>query len=285
MIKAKKFSIGKIDENTLNEDAAHIGDSFMAVSDGAGGGGLFAEKWSQYLLQHLPNQPITTASELDSWVDGIWQPFYDECEAAAKLSGGLTLQKFYDEGSFATLAAVWQVSDTQFKWLTYGDSVVFHYHKDTDLLEYSISGLTEFNNPPFLINFLDKINPQGVKTGEFVVSGDSVVFAATDALSHYILMMYMLSHKDLYVNNLEQAIKAATKNSNYILAASSLSKIDFYNDVIKKLFLSDCNLTRHLTRLYKDGVLALDDYSVVVMSSFTILSSYTPTPDTLKSLN
>ena len=39
MIKAKKFSIGKIGENTINEDAAHIGDSFMAVSDGAGGGG------------------------------------------------------------------------------------------------------------------------------------------------------------------------------------------------------------------------------------------------------
>lgn len=264
MIKAKKFSIGKIGENTLNEDAAHIGDSFMAVSDGAGGGGLFAEKWSQYLLQHLPNQPITTADELDSWVDGIWQPFYDECEVSAKNLGGLTLQKFYDEGSFATLAAVWQVSDTQFKWLTYGDSVVFHYRKDTDILEYSISGLTAFNDAPFLINFLDKINPQGVNTGSFEISSDSVLIVATDALSHYILMMYMLSHKDLYANELQRAIKSATKNSNFILAASSLPKIDFYTDVIKKLFLSDYNLKRHLTKLYKDGLLALDDYSVVV---------------------
>lgn len=122
----------------------------------------------------------------------------------------------------------------------------------------------EFNNQPFLLNYLDKINPQGVRTGSFEIGSDSVLIVATDALSHYILMMYMLSHKDLYANELERAIKASTKNSNYILAASSLPKIDFYNDVIKKLFLSDCNLKRHLTRLYKEGGLALDDYSVVV---------------------
>ena len=33
--------------------------------------------------------------------------------------------------------------------------------------------------------------------------------------------------------------------------------------VIKKLFLSDYNLTRHLARLYKDGLITLDDYSFV----------------------
>ncbi|MCR5455674.1 MAG: hypothetical protein K6F33_11870 [Bacteroidales bacterium] len=42
---------------------------------------------------------------------------------------------------------------------------------------------------------------------------------------------------------------------------------DFYTDVIKKIFLSDYNLTRHLTRLYKDGLIALDDYSVVEIGS------------------
>ena len=258
------FTLGKIGENAVNEDSVLLTDNFLAVSDGAGGGGLFAEKWSRYLLVKLPKTPLTSADDLDNWIDGIWQPFYDECEAAAKQQGGLTLQKFYDEGSFATLAAVWKVSDTQCKWLTYGDSVVFCYNKKTDVLEYSISGLVEFNNPPYLINFLDKIKPEGVKTGSFEISNDSVLIVASDALSHYILMMYMLSHKDLYANELQRAIKSATKNSNFILAASSLTKIDFNNDVIKKLFLSDYNLTRHLTRLYKDGLLALDDYSVVV---------------------
>lgn len=130
-------------------------------------------------------------------------------------------------------------------------------------MEYSISGLMEFNNPPYLINFLDTIKPDGVKTGSFEISNDSVLIVATDGLSHYILMMYMLAHSDLYAAELSQALSAATKNSNYIRAAQSLQKIDFYTDIIKKLFLSDYNLTRHLTRLYKDGLIALDDYSVV----------------------
>ena len=259
----KIFTLGKIGENSVNEDAALLTDEFLAVSDGAGGGGLYAEKWSRYLLDKLPKTPLTSADDLDNWIDGIWQPFYDECEAAAKQQGGLTLQKFYDEGSFATLSAVWKVSDTQYKWLTYGDSVVFHYNKETGVLEYSISGLKEFNNPPYLINFLDKIKPEGVKTGSFEISNDSVLIVATDALSHYILMMYMLTHSDLYAAELNQALSAATKNSNFIRAAQSLQKIDFYTDVINKLFLSDYNLTRHLARLYKDGLIAFDDYSMV----------------------
>ena len=141
--------------------------------------------------------------------------------------------------------------------------MVFHYNKKTDVLEYSISGLAEFNNPPYLINFLDKIKPEGVKTGSFEISNDSVLIVASDALSHYILMMYMLEHSDLYAEELNLALSASTKNSNYIRAAQSLPKIDFYTDVIKKLFLSDYNLTRNLTRLYKNGLIALDDYSVV----------------------
>jgi hypothetical protein len=214
-------------------------------------------------LDKLPKTPLTSADDLDNWIDGIWQPFYDECETAAKQQGGLTLQKFYDEGSFATLAAVWKVSDSQYKWLTYGDSVVFHYNKKTDVLEYSISGLVEFNNPPYLINFLDKIKPDGVKTGSFEISNDSVLIVATDALSHYILMRYMLSHNALYAAELQSAAVAATKNSNFLHAAMSLPVLDFYSDVVKKLFLSDWNLTKHLEKLYRNKLIALDDYSVV----------------------
>jgi hypothetical protein len=261
----KIFTLGKIGENSVNEDAALLTDEVLAVSDGAGGGGLYAEKWSRYLLDKLPKTPLTSADDLDNWIDGIWQPFYDECEAAAKQQGGLTLQKFYDEGSFATLAAVWKVSDTQCKWLTYGDSVVFYYNKKNDVLEYSISGLMEFNNPPYLINFLDKIKPEGVKTGSFEISNDSVLIVASDALSHYILMMYMLTHCDLYAEELNRALSASTKNSNYIRAAQSLPKIDFYTDVVKKLFLSDYHLTKHLEKLYRDKLIALDDYSVAAI--------------------
>lgn len=43
-------STHKFEKNTLNEDAAIAKKNMIAVSDGAGGGGVFADRWSKYLL-------------------------------------------------------------------------------------------------------------------------------------------------------------------------------------------------------------------------------------------
>lgn len=43
-------SIGKPEQGCINEDAVIARENIIAVSDGAGGGGLFAERWSKYLL-------------------------------------------------------------------------------------------------------------------------------------------------------------------------------------------------------------------------------------------
>ena len=97
-MKAKGVSISKFEDGVLNEDAVRANPNFIAVSDGAGGGGVFAERWSHYLIYNLPNVPITTFEELDSWIDGIWEQFYNECETwAQKQQDGLFLKKFYDE--------------------------------------------------------------------------------------------------------------------------------------------------------------------------------------------
>ena len=44
--------------NPFNEDAVKATSEWIAVSDGAGGGGVFADKWSQYLIDHIPDEPI-----------------------------------------------------------------------------------------------------------------------------------------------------------------------------------------------------------------------------------
>ena len=126
----KKFatSIGKPEQGCINEDAVLAQENIIAVSDGAGGGGLFAERWSAYLLNHLPATPISNADDLDAWIGDIWEPYYNQCETDARKLGGLSLDKFYDEGSFATLVAVWRLSDTECQWMSYGDSVAFHYN-------------------------------------------------------------------------------------------------------------------------------------------------------------
>ena len=123
----RAISLAKFEEGIINEDAAIAKKEAIAVSDGAGGGGVFADLWSKYLVEHLPDKPIKNYKAFDKWIDGIWEPFYNDCEEKAKAEGGMFLNKFYDEGSFATLVAVWKNG----QWVSYGDSVAFCYNRKT----------------------------------------------------------------------------------------------------------------------------------------------------------
>lgn len=259
----RALSLGKIGENLVNEDAAIAKESLIAVSDGAGGGGVFADLWSRYLVEHLPDEPIGVFPAFDKWIDSIWEPFYNDCEEKAKAEGGMLLNKFYDEGSFATLVAVWKNG----QWISYGDSVAFCYDKKTGGLQHSFGRIADFNNPPYLVNCKDPLNEQGFKSGQFDVHPDSMIFAASDALAHYILMMYELANKDKYLEELQEALDAQTKNSSYIRTAVRIKKIDFEKDVLKKMVESKNagNIRRHLQSLRRNGLVAHDDYSLVIL--------------------
>ena len=246
-----------------NEDAVKATPKWIAVSDGAGGGGVFANLWSKYLVEHLPDKPIKSFKSFDNWIDGIWEPFYNDCEKKAQKEGGMLLNKFYDEGSFATLVAVWDTG----QWISYGDSVAFCYNRKTGLLQHSFTRLADFNKPPYLINCKDPLNRKGFRHGKFEIDDDCMVFAASDALAHYILLRYMVANKDRFTDELSEAIKAQTKNSNFIKTALRLRKRDFAKDVIQKL--DSCRykilLGTHIERLKKMGFIGYDDYSLAIL--------------------
>lgn len=258
----RAISIAKFEEGITNEDAAIARKDVIAVSDGAGGGGVFAERWSQYLVGHLPDKAIKNFKIFDKWVDGIWEPFYNEHEEIAKKEGGMFLNKFYDEGSFATLVAVWKSG----MWVSYGDSVAFCYNRKAKELQHSFTRLVDFNSSPYLINCKDPLDENGFRCGKFDADDDSVVFAASDTLAHYILMMYEVAYKNRFAEELQDAINAQTKNSNFIKAAMSIDRLDFEKDVIEKL--RKCPtwpiLKSHIKGLKKKGLIGHDDYSLVM---------------------
>lgn len=143
-----RVSIGK--DNLLNEDSIIADSTRIAVSDGAGGGGLFADRWSAYLLNKLPPNPIHSFEVLDEWVESIWESFYSQYEAIAKSLGAVELNKFYDEGSLATLAVLW-LNGNGVEWMSYGDSAVFCYDFKSKELLSNIVNPQLFNETPFLI--------------------------------------------------------------------------------------------------------------------------------------
>lgn len=263
MKRFRSISIGKLNEDTVCEDSSISSPSLIAVSDGAGGGGLFAERWSKYLLDNLPDNPFESAEQLDLWVGSIWEPFYEMCEKDAKRMNGMSLRKFYEEGSYATLAAAW-IDNGVAKWITYGDSVVFHYRTTSDELEWSHMNLFEFNEAPFLIGTSSMLSPQGFKKGVFHLSSDSVVFIASDALSHFIIMMYEIRHFLSYESDILKALDTRLKNYNVVLTAKTSYNARYNNHIMKALSSSGnkANFTRHLTALLRRGVILNDDYSL-----------------------
>jgi hypothetical protein len=214
-------------------------------------------------VEHLPGEPITDYQVFDSWLDSIWEPFYNDSEEAAKQEGGMLLNKFYDEGSFATLVAVWKDGH----WISYGDSVAFCYDKKTGVLQHTFGCIVDFNNPPYLINCKDPSDEKGFKCGKFKMDNDCIVFAASDALAHYILMMYEVAQREKYAEELQEAIDAQTKNSNFINTAMRLRKIDFAEKVIRKL--ENCKyenlFSSHIGGLKRWGFIGHDDYSLAIL--------------------
>lgn len=266
----RALSLTKFEDGVVNEDAVFpkkdpvsLDKGVIAVSDGAGGGGVFAERWSQYLVDNLPGKAIKDYKDFDKWVDGIWEPFYNEHEEIAKKEGGMFLNKFYDEGSFATLVAIWKNGS----WVSYGDSVAFCFNRSSKELHHSFTRLVDFNNPPYLINCKDPLDEKGFRSGKFDINSDCVVFAASDTLAHYILMMYEVANRDRFTEELQEATEAQTKNSNFIKTAMSIDGLDFEKDVICKLL--NCYtwpiLQRHIKGLKKKGLIGHDDYSLVIM--------------------
>jgi len=258
-------SLAKFNDKVANEDSFFATGNCVAVSDGAGGCGLFADEWSAFLISRLPKEtPVCSFAELDAWVDGIWEQFYNGHEAMAKQGDGMFLNKFYKEGSCATIAAVWRTAAHECRWMSYGDSVVFHYSRKTDRLEHSFSRLPDFGNPPRLVSCKDPLEEEGFRSGTFQLDDSSAVFVASDALSHYILMMYELSRCNEYVDELRELQDQRSSNSQ-LLRVAAARRCDFVEDVLvplQRASVSVQEFEKYVRHLHAQGLLDMDDYTM-----------------------
>lgn len=264
----KSVSIAKPNDHTPNEDAVFCSPRCIAVSDGAGGCGLYADEWSRYLMEHLPKDaPLCSFAEFDEWVDDIWETFYNDHEERAKEGDGILLNKFYNEGSCATVAAAWKTNDEECRWIAYGDSVVFHYNRHTELLEHSFTRLADFSNPPRLVSCKDPLEEEGCCNGVFHIDDASIIFAASDALSHYVLMMYELSKSAEFESELMELRMKRTSNSQ-LLQMAEKEVFKFYDDVLSPLLRSvdsEANFKELMESLYVKKLIDIDDYTLAIL--------------------
>lgn len=270
LYKSYSVTIGKLKDHSINEDAVINRNNVIAVSDGAGGGGLYADLWSDYLVKHLPDKPFDHYSEFNQWIEDIWEPFYNDRERDAQKEGGMVLEKFYREGSLATLSAIWKLKSNKCKWITYGDSVAFCYSPKNHNLQHSFSELSDFNNPPYLINCKDELDKKGYREGYFLLEDDSVLFVASDALAHYILMVDAFIHRteSARQEEIKRAITAQTKNSQFLLSAETISDEELSKkiDELLEAAKNKSHFRTLLERLLNESLLASDDFSMAVLT-------------------
>ena len=215
----KSQSIAKQDGNyySENEDAVFISDDKkrLALSDGAGGTGVEAHRWSRYLLEKLPETAIKSFDELSAWQDTIWQSYFDTIQTDLENNAPHALDKFFTEGSSATLISVWLEGKGKTKKahiLSYGDSVICLFREKTKEIKTNIQDLSVFLESPFLLNSNDLPVEHGIYETWDIKKGD-VLLIASDTIGQFILSSYYILQKA----EKHEKIFEVIKNRNYRL--------------------------------------------------------------------
>lgn len=141
----------------------------------------------------------------------------------------------------------------------------FHYSFQTTILEHCFTKLADLGNPPRLVSCKDPLEEEGFRNGEIVLDGSSVVFAASDALSHCILMMYELAHYKEFSEELAEEYLKQSGNSQLLKTAETI-KFDFGTDVLLSLLdatLSSSQFELCLKEQNSKGILDMDDFTLV----------------------
>lgn len=274
-MEIKHQSIAKHDGDyaSENEDAVWVLEDKKRffLSDGAGGTGVEAHRWSRYLLDKLPEMPIKSFDALSAWQDGIWQTYFDKIEADLKNNAPDALDKFYTEGSSATLIGVWLEGKGKGKKahiLSYGDSVVCLYREKTKEIFTNITDLSVFLESPYLLNSNDAPNEHGFYDTWSIKKGD-VLLLASDTIGQFLLGSLLLLQELEKHTAFFDKIRASPQR--FAAVFQELEKYyehdaKAWQTVLSELF--ECLESEEKFRAYTEtlrnfGILGLDDYSVI----------------------
>lgn len=271
-ILKKGQSVAKSDEFGIipNEDRFRLLNP-VALSDGAGGVGLFTGEWAEYLCSQLPAESITSHKVLCDWINSIWQPFCDTYQPIAEGKG--IGAKFLSDGSWATLIAVWIPFSRQHPvtWISYGDSALFVFDIETKRMDFcSVPEVILFNDSPYLLNWKEDPSPNGFTWGEHVLNKNQVILMASDAMAQYILLQYLLFENSesagLQLAKLEES--GSRLAGQMIRMRNNNEGIDFFTVTLPGLIASldsEASFRSMTNALKQKGSLAFDDYTLVAL--------------------
>ncbi len=248
-----------------------------AVSDGAGGSGLFCGAWAEALINRLPKRPITGFNDLNRWLDGFCLSFRG-IHAKQAQAQPVKHAKFVREGSYATLAACWFSflrNRMVMRWLGYGDSqiMIFDRTGPRPILTTSYpSSLAALGRAPTLLNWKDVPSKVSLSVGAVALPSRATIIVASDGVGQYVLLRYLSSNSPGLVNSkmTEEFSRLSDEDSRLgdaIRAQRKYGQEPFIKELeaLREALKSDSTFLAYVRARHKDGLLANDDATLLMI--------------------
>lgn len=191
-----------IDKDSIdeNEDAiAYFEEPLfdkIAVSDGAGGAGIYCKAWANHLVKNQLDKPFDSKINAEEWFLSISESFYKENIESINKMDPFILEKFIKEGSYATLFFAWWNKETNvFNYVGIGDTTLFVFSKVNEIYNTILitpineqNGLDDF---PKLLNWNKELN-YDMSISEINLKPDDILIISTDSIARWIIYHLMV---------------------------------------------------------------------------------------------
>ncbi|QJW91613.1 hypothetical protein HNV11_20630 [Spirosoma taeanense] len=267
-MRSRQQSVGKeAPAYSDNEDASRTDDGagIWAVADGAGGTGIYAGEWAQYLVRNVSKEPFRDLDQLARWLDNHWERFFNQYQPRTQ-GDYLIGYKFMHEGSGATLVTLHK-QDEQMYWSVYGDAVALCFQPLTGELKASNPDPRQFESAPYLLNWLTPPQSKGFRANAWTHKPGQQYALLSDALGQYVLLAYaVLQGNRDSVRDLAQQPTALGSLAQGHLAHWCEKGSQFYELVWEPLrtALTSADAFKQYTEQLQAGqLLGADDYTAI----------------------
>jgi hypothetical protein len=265
----------KINEDE-NEDAIGISENsnfhLFAMSDGAGGAGIYCKEWANFIVNNQPEFPILSDEEANNWFQNISQSFYEFIKPKVNYDNIFIGERFDNEGSYATLLYVWLSKTDKKYFLTgIGDTTLFFFKKKNEdysvSLIYPINKQSSLNDNPDLINWQRPLEYSLLSKSVDYEPGDTIIIC-TDSLSRRITYQLLLINQSETEQCLNENINKTYRRDflEHLKINQRIFNVNEFIKYLRNLIGLDKNSFRvELTKWIERNELEKDDYSFIII--------------------
>lgn len=257
----------KKDQNE-NEDAFFekpaMGSLCFSLSDGAGGVGIFSADWARFLTQRQPETYPDDRRYWHNWFSTAAEAFYEQIDPENNLNDPLVLQKFYSEGSYATLLYVWiDEQKDELTSLAVGDTFLFHFNLNgrSAMLKqiYPLANHHTLDDFPQLLNWNRAIEDWPAPYQAKLEKND-VIICCTDALAKFFIKALFAGNPAAFAGLLsDQLLERLNTQEAKITSIQPLGLLELISDFFN---LSGEKQRIDLLRQLVGEGLEEDDYTI-----------------------